>query len=65
MVDSAVLLHVAGIIRTDSAIKISDATGKSDTTNQITAFDFNNDKLKYRTLIHLGGIKRNHELNFC
>ena len=54
--DTNSLLHVSGIIRTDSAFKYKDQFGQSDTINQISAFDFTNDKLKYKTLIYAGGI---------
>ncbi|MBP6976871.1 MAG: fibrobacter succinogenes major paralogous domain-containing protein [Bacteroidales bacterium] len=55
-VDTSTLLHVGGVVRSDSAFKIEDATGSSDTLNQITAFDFSAGKLKYKTSVFRGGI---------
>ncbi|HNS18342.1 MAG TPA: FISUMP domain-containing protein [Bacteroidales bacterium] len=49
-------LDVAGKIRSDQGFNVNGTNGLYDTTNQVTAFDAVNDKLKYRTIIHNGGI---------
>ncbi len=45
-----------GEIRTDQEFNVNGNEGIRDTLNHITAFDFANDKLKYRTTIFTGGI---------
>ena len=49
-------LDVAGRVRSDQGFNVNGTNGLNDTLNQVTAFDFTNDKLKYRTLIYAGGI---------
>ncbi|MCX6235096.1 MAG: hypothetical protein NT175_10320 [Bacteroidetes bacterium] len=49
-------LDVDGKIRTSQAFNVNGSNGINDTTEQITNFDFVNDKLKYRTYIIKGGI---------
>jgi uncharacterized protein (TIGR02145 family) len=49
-------LDVAGRVRSDQGFNVDGDNGLNDTLNQVTAFDFTNDKLKYRTLIYSGGI---------
>ncbi|HNS46508.1 MAG TPA: FISUMP domain-containing protein [Bacteroidales bacterium] len=49
-------LDVSGRVRSDQGFNVDGDNGLNDTLNQVTAFDFTNDKLKYRTLIFSGGI---------
>jgi uncharacterized protein (TIGR02145 family) len=49
-------LEVDGKVRADEGFNCNGSDGISDTVNQITAFDFDNFKLKYRTSIVTGGI---------
>ena len=49
-------LEVNGKIRADAGFNMNGDDGTNDTVNQVTAFDFANNKLKYRTLIIKGGI---------
>ncbi len=49
-------LDVAGRVHSDQGFNVNGTNGWNDTTNQVTAFDFTSNKLKYRTYIHSGGI---------
>ncbi len=49
-------LEVQGMIRASEGFNINGLEGLSDTLNQMTAFDFDKDSLKYRTYIYNGGI---------
>ncbi len=49
-------LEVAGKIRSDQGFNIKGINGFNDTVNQITSFDFVNNKLKYRTYVYQGGL---------
>ncbi len=49
-------LDVTGRVRSDQGFNVNGTNGLNDTTNQVTAFNFTDDKLKYRTVIHSGGI---------
>jgi uncharacterized protein (TIGR02145 family) len=48
--------EVDGKIKSNQGFNVNGTNGLNDTTNQVTAFDFSNDKLKYRTYIYAGGI---------
>jgi uncharacterized protein (TIGR02145 family) len=54
--DTNAMLYVNGSIRVESPFIYNGDNGWSDTVNQVTAFDFANDKLKYRTYKYCGGI---------
>ncbi len=49
-------LDVIGRVRSDQGFNVNGTNGLNDTTNQVSAFDFVIDKLKYRTFIYSGGI---------
>ncbi|HNS18341.1 MAG TPA: FISUMP domain-containing protein [Bacteroidales bacterium] len=49
-------LDVTGRVRSDQGFNVNGTNGLNDTINQVTAYDFANEKLKYRTLIYTGGI---------
>jgi hypothetical protein len=55
-VETAGKIQADGEIRSNQRFNVNGTAGIQDTLNSITAFDFANDKLKYRTTIYTGGI---------
>lgn len=49
-------IQASGEVRSNQRFNVSGYPGIKDTLNHITAFDFANDQLKYRTTIYTGGI---------